>query len=46
MVEATGLKLWHQGRLQLHDLPTEFHKSSKVQVGSKVDSGTDTQTGR
>jgi hypothetical protein len=46
MVEGTGLKSMHQGRLQWHDLPTEFHKN--LPIGSKVirgDTQTDRQTG-
>jgi hypothetical protein len=41
MVEATVLKLWHRGHLQLHDLPTEF--DTNLPIASKVEGGqTDT----
>jgi hypothetical protein len=45
MVEVTGLKVRRRGRLQWHDLPTEFHKN--LPIGSKGIRGghTDRQTG-
>jgi hypothetical protein len=36
-VEAIGLKLWHRGYIQWHDVPVEFNKD--LQRGSKVDTG-------
>jgi hypothetical protein len=42
MAEATRLKMWHQGHLQCHHLPTKFHENSHI--GSKVISGTHTHT--
>jgi hypothetical protein len=39
MVEAIGLKLWHRGHLQWHDVPNELHENQPV--GSEVN-GTDT----
>jgi len=44
MVYFMVLKIWRQGHLQCHGLPTEFRKN--VQVGSSVGRGTNTQTGR
>jgi len=37
MVEATGLKIWHRGHLQWHDLTAKFHEN--LQICSKVISG-------
>jgi hypothetical protein len=43
MVTAMTLKLWCQGHLQWHNLPTEFHKN--LPIGSQVD-GRDKHTDR
>jgi hypothetical protein len=43
MVEIQDSKVWHQGHLKWHDLPTEFH--TNLPIGSKVIRG-DTHTHR
>jgi hypothetical protein len=44
MIVGTGLKLWHRGNFQWHDLLSEFHKN--ILIVSKVDGRGDRHTDR